>query len=362
MTIETSDHHANPLAIDGISFVEFCGESLAFYEKLFGGMGMTLVASSPERDMGVFRQEGICFVVNNRKSCYAHQFAQQHGPCLSGLAYRVADSGRAYELALAGGWTAHQMTPEQKTLPVPTLDGIGGSGLYFIQADQEEALLGEICGPLSAENADLGIGLYTVDHLTHNVFAGQRQKWVDLYVKSFNFTSVFELDATGTFSGMKTTAVISPCGQFRIAINEPTEAASQIQEFIDEMKGEGMQHIALSSHDLYDSIERISGAGIDFQETIGAYYDGLEDRLPGHGEDSDRLQRLGLLLDGHRLGPDENSQWGLLLQIFSKNLIGPVFFEFIQRKQNEGFGEGNAQALFESIERDQLRRGSVNIK
>jgi len=353
--------NSNPIGLNGISFVEFCGETPEFYADLFGKMGMVLVGRSAGNDKSLYQQGDIRFLVSHAEAQHSVLFAEAHGPCISGLGYRVKDVGQAFDWALRNGWTQHSMTDGQKAVSVPTLTGIGGSGLYLVQCDQEEKVFEQAFPTMYqlTEEAYRGASLHEVDHLTHNVRQGEREKWVNLYRDSFNFTVVFELDATGIFSGMQTTAVLSPCGKFRIAINEPTEAKSQIQEFIDEMKGEGIQHIALSSHDLYKSIAALRGAEIPFQEASSSYYDMLDDRLPGHGENTGWLRELGILLDGEPLEGD-NPKWGLLLQLFSKNLIGPVFFEFIQRKQNEGFGEGNAQALFESIERDQLQRGSVS--
>lgn len=347
----------NPAGINGISFVEYCGYDAEYYESLFGSMGMELAARSANGLTLLYRQGQISFIVNLDPNSFAATFAREHGPCISALGLRVADADTAIEVATSNGLSVHSMHEAERLFGAPVLTGIGGSGLYFVEDGKEAALFKSIFPDFDSDAEYTGIGFFEVDHLTHNVRPGQHDSWVHLYNDVFGFTTVFEMNVPGKRTAMKTTAIMSPCGRFRIAINEPTEPESQIQEFIEEMKGEGVQHIALASYNLYDSIESLRASSIPFQETPGTYYQGIDARLPRHGEDVPRLRKLGILLDGDRDAPD--AKWKLLLQIFSKNVVGPVFFEFIQRKDNDGFGEGNAKALFESIELDQIQRGVV---
>lgn len=351
----------NPARLDGIAFIEFCGATGAYYEELFRKVGMVPAGRSTAGDVSIYRQETICFVVNHRQDSFAANFAEAHGPCVSGLGFRTRDVPAASSIAMARGVAAHDMTRHQQTVGAPVLLGIGGTGLYLVEADREDHLLRDLAPDYEHQEPYEGIGLFEVDHLTHNVREGEHRKWVDFYGEAFGFTTVFEMEVPGKRTAMRTTALMSPCGRFRIAINEPTQPTSQIQEFIDEMKGEGVQHIALASHDLYNSVQHLRSTGLPFQQTPQTYYEMVDDRLPAHGEDLQRLADLGILLDGEKSrGVSDAGEWRLLLQIFSKNLVGPAFFEFIQRKGNDGFGEGNAKALFESIELEQMQRGVVD--
>ena len=351
----------NPARLDGIAFLEFCGATTAYYAELFNKLGMVAAGRSANGDLCIYRQDAICFVVNHREGSFAAKFAAAHGPCVSALGFRTRDAAAASSVARAHGLAFHDMSPRQKTVDAPVLLGIGGSGLYLVEADREDRLLGALAPGYEHRGPYEGIGLVEVDHLTHNVREGEHRKWVDFYGDVFGFRTVFEMEVPGKRTAMRTSALISPCGRFRIAINEPTQPTSQIQEFIDQMKGEGVQHIALASHDLYDSVRHLRDSDLPFQQTPQTYYEMVDERLPGHGEDLQRLADLGILLDGEKSGErSETGEWGLLMQIFSRNLVGPAFFEFIQRKGNDGFGEGNAKALFESIELEQMQRGVVD--
>ena len=341
----------NPLQLDGIAFIEFSGADHHFFRDLFDALQLKETARSSDGLVRYYRQADILFAVNSRPGSFAMRFANEHGPSISGLGFRVADPGSAFDSAVARGAESLEIGVGEKLLDVPVLKGIGGSALYLVGADET---LDDADGPVS------GAGFLDIDHLTHNVHRGQMARWEQFYRQVFGFSTVFEWDGQGAATGMQTVAVMSPCGRFRIAINEPTEQKSQIQEFIDLYRGEGVQHVALSSGDLYASLEALQGADIPFQAVPDTYYESIEARLPGHGEDVPRMKRLGILIDGDNAGTPDHPDWQLLLQIFSKNQIGPIFFEFIQRKGNAGFGEGNAKALFESIEREQIERGYVS--
>lgn len=349
----------NPAGTDGMVFVEFSAIDAAPIEALFRKLGFQQVARHATRNATMWRQGGIDLLLNGDPDSHGGRFAQVHGPCISAIAFRVADADAAAARALGMGAVAYAGDRGAPLAPGQVLEGIGGSLLYLIDEQAEGAIKGKVfhADGDSAIPSVAGAGFLAVDHLTHNVRPGQVEHWADFYGRIFNFREVFYLETKGTRTGFRTRAMKSPCNKICIPVNEPTDPQSQIQEYIDTYHGEGVQHVALLSQDLNASIEAISGAGIPAQSIPASYYAGLDARLLGHGQDTARLQRNGILLDGEQ--DDANGRWGLLLQVFSKNLLGPIFFEFIERRENEGFGEGNAKALFEAIERDQIERGVV---
>ena len=356
----------NPMGTDGFEFIEYAAPDPVAMGALFERMGFTAVARHRHKNVTLYRQGEINFILNAEPDSFAQRFARQHGPSICAIAFRVQDAKAAYERALslgAWGYAGHAGPGE---LNIPAIKGIGDSLIYFVDRwrGKNGAHPGDI-GNIGFYDVDfyplpgvpaadalnpVGHGLQLIDHLTHNVHRGRMAEWAGFYERLFNFREVRYFDFEGQQTGIKSKAMTSPCGKIRIPINEEgTEKAGQVQEYLDRYHGEGIQHIALSSSNLYDSVDALQMAGVKLLDTSETYYELLPKRIPGHGEDLEALKARNILVDG---APGE-----LLLQIFSENQLGPIFFEFIQRKGNEGFGEGNFKALFETIELDQVRRG-----
>jgi len=349
----------NPAGTNGLAFVEFSSRDTALFTDLFSRLGFNEEARHPTKHASLWKQAGITFLLNGEPDTHGGRFSALHGPCISRIAFRVADAQRAGRRALELGGAAYQ---NSEGLPVVTagvvLAGIGGSLLELLDPSAEAALLAQF-EPVRAVRAEKtgDAGFLEIDHLTHNVHPGHLEQWADFYRRVFNFREVFYMDARGSRTGMRTRAMKSPCNKICIPVNEPTEPQSQIQEFIDQYHGEGVQHIALRSGDLNRSMQILKPRPLPTHVVPEAYYAAIDKRLPGHGQNVEELRRNGILLDGNR--DPSTGTWELLLQVFSRNLFGPIFFEFIERRGNEGFGEGNAQALFEALERDQMERGVV---
>jgi len=346
----------NIAGTDGFEFVEFAHPDPAVLENLFTAMGYAEVARHKSRDISLYRQGDITYVLNRDQSGHAARFVAEHGPCAPAMAWRVVDAQHALHCALAHG--AVEYTGPGKSLDVPAVIGIGGSLLYFVDT------YGDAGSPYGAEYDWLGeidprpkgAGFFYLDHLTHNVQRGNMGTWYDFYAQAFNFREIRYFDIKGKQTGLFSRALTSPCGKIRIPINESADATSQIEEYLREYKGEGIQHIAVASGDLYASVDQIAANGIDFMPAPPAtYYAQSHRRVQGHTEPLDRMMRHGILIDGE--GVVDGGVTRILLQVFSKTVIGPIFFEFIQRKGDDGFGEGNFKALFESIEQDQIDRG-----
>ncbi|MFC7461779.1 4-hydroxyphenylpyruvate dioxygenase [Hydrogenophaga defluvii] len=356
----------NPMGTDGFEFIEYAAPDPVAMGALFERMGFTAVARHRHKNVTLYRQGEINFILNAEPDSFAQRFARQHGPSICAIAFRVQDAKAAYERALslgAWGYAGHAGPGE---LNIPAIKGIGDSLIYFVDRwrGKNGAKAGDI-GNIGFYDVDfyplpgvpaadalnpVGHGLQLIDHLTHNVHRGRMAEWAGFYERLFNFREVRYFDFEGQQTGIKSKAMTSPCGKIRIPINEEgTEKAGQVQEYLDRYHGEGIQHIALSSSNLYDSVDALQMAGVKLLDTSETYYELLPKRIPNHGEDLEALKARNILVDG---APGE-----LLLQIFSENQLGPIFFEFIQRKGNEGFGEGNFKALFETIELDQVRRG-----
>lgn len=351
----------NVAGTDGFEFVEFAHPDPAALERLFTAMGYVEVARHKRRDISLYRQGDITYVLNRDPDSHAARFVEAHGPCAPAMAWRCVDAQHALKCAVDYG--AEEYIGDDKTLDVPAVYGIGGSLLYFIET------YGEDGSPYQAEydwigEADPkpeGAGFYYLDHLTHNVMRGNMSTWYDFYAKAFNFREIRFFDIKGKQTGLFSRALTSPCGKIRIPINESADANSQIEEYLNEYKGEGIQHIAVASNDIYASVDRIAQAGISFMPPPPAtYYAMSHKRVPGHEEPIERMKRHGILIDGE--GVVDGGMTRILLQVFSKTVIGPIFFEFIQRKGDDGFGEGNFKALFESIEQDQIERGVLNAE
>lgn len=346
-----SNSSDNPLGTDGFEFVEYAAPEPQLLRSLFEQLGFVEAARHRTKDVTLHSQGDINFIINAEPDSFAQQFAKQHGPCVCAMAFRVKNAAEAYRLAVARGATAIENTPGPMELNIPTLAGIGGSRIYLVDRYGDSSIYDVDFVP-TGKHASFDAGLTYIDHLTHNVYRGHMNDWAQFYGKVFNFQQVRYFDIEGKKTGLSSRAMTSPCGKIRIPINESADDQSQIEEYLREYKGEGIQHIALGSDDIYQSVTALRRHQVRFQQTPDTYYQQLDQRVPEHAEDVAWMQKLNILLDG---GRDE----GLLLQIFTENVIGPVFFEIIQRKGNEGFGEGNFQALFESIEADQIQRGVI---
>ena len=346
-----ADLFENPLGTDGFEFVEFTSPEPQKLEALFRLLGFTPVAKHKSKDITRFKQGDITFLVNRETKGQAAEFRTVHGPSANAMAFRVKDAEAAYKEALDRG--AEAFTDGLWTDKLPAIKGIGGSALYLVDAYGNEDLYADDFKPTGEEDTG-GAGLEVLDHLTHNVLNGNMDTWAGFYERVFNFREIRYFDIKGQHTGLLSRAMTGPCGKLKIPLNESSDDQSQISEYLREYNGEGIQHIALTTPDIYKTVEQLRKAGVDFQGTPETYYELVDERVPGRGEDLARLKANNILVDGN---PETGD--GLLLQIFTTTNIGPIFFEIIQRKGNEGFGEGNFKALFESIELDQVRRGVI---
>jgi len=352
----------NPMGTDGFEFIEYAAPDPAAMAAVFERMGFTAIARHRHKNVTLFRQGEINFILNAEPDSFAQRFARQHGPSVCAIAFRVQDAARAYQRAAdLGAWGfANQAGPGE--LNIPAIKGVGDSLIYLVDRwrGKNGAKEGEIGNigfydvdfePLPGATLDPeGHGLLYIDHLTHNVHRGRMKEWAGFYERLFNFREIRYFDIEGQVTGVKSQAMTSPCGKIRIPINEEgNERPGQITEYLDKYHGEGIQHIAMGAKDLLRTVDRLRASGVKLLDTIDTYYELVDKRIPGHGENVAELKKRKILVDG-RAGE-------LLLQIFSENQLGPIFFEFIQRKGDEGFGEGNFKALFESMELDQMRRG-----
>lgn len=352
----------NPMGLCGFEFVEFASPKPQVLEPLFECMGFSLVARHRSKDVLLYRQGDINFIVNREPRSLAGYFASEHGPCACGLAFRVKDAHKAYARALDLGAQPIEIPTGPMELRLPAIKGIGGAPLYLIDRFEDGKSIYDIDFEFldGVETHPLGHGFSCIDHLTHNVYKGRMAFWGNFYEKIFNFREIRYFDIKGEYTGLTSRALTAPDGLIRIPLNEEAgRTGGQIEEFLMQFNGEGIQHIALLTDNLYASVDALQMAGVPLMSAPNdIYYDMLHERLPGHGEPVEALQARGILLDGSTAGGEKR----LLLQIFSQCLLGPVFFEFIERKDDQGFGEGNFKALFESIERDQLRRGAIQVE
>jgi len=354
-------HHApratisesNPAGTDGFEFVEFAHSEPEKLRELFARMGFEKVATHKTKAIELWQQGDITYVLNDEPGSHARTFVDEHGPCAPSMAWRVVDADHAFKHAVSKG--AEPYEGPGKTMDVPAIVGIGGSLLYFVDQYFDTS-------PYNTEFDWLhdahpgGVGFYYLDHLTHNVHKGNMDKWFQFYGNLFNFREIRFFDIQGKHSGLLSRALTSPCQRIRIPINEDRGDTGQIVEYLKRYKGEGIQHIAVGTEDIYASTDEIARRGIKYMPAPPAsYYEMSHDRVVGHDEPLDKLMKYGILIDGE--GVVDGGETRILLQIFSKTVIGPIFFEFIQRKGDDGFGEGNFKALFESIEQDQIERG-----
>ncbi len=344
----------NPIGTDGFEFVEYTAPDVAQLHVFFEQMGFRAVGRHRSKAVTLYRQGQVNFIVNAEPGSHGARFAREHGPSACAMAFRVKDAPAAYKKLIALGARPFQNQVGPMELNIPAIEGIGGSAIYLVDRYGEHSIYDVDFVPTDPTFGfeHEGAGLTYIDHVTHNVFRGNMDKWAGFYEQFFNFREIRYFDIEGKLTGLKSRAMTSPDGQIRIPINESSDEKSQIEEYLHLYKGEGIQHIALGTDNIYETVEALKTKGVAFQDTPETYYERLDNRIKGHGEDVDRLKRDRILMDG---APTEGQ--GLLLQIFTQNAIGPIFFEIIQRKGNEGFGEGNFRALFESIELDQIRRG-----
>ncbi|PTR10920.1 MULTISPECIES: 4-hydroxyphenylpyruvate dioxygenase [unclassified Novosphingobium] len=361
----STDLFENPLGLDGFEFIEFASADRGSLGPVFTAMGFTHIANHRSKDVELWRQGGINLIANYEKRSPAAYFAAEHGPSACGMGWRVRDAAKAYAAALERGAEPVDVKTGAMELRIPAIRGIGGSIIYLV-----DRYHGGQFGDLSIYDIDfvylpgvdrqpVGAGFHTIDHLTHNVYGGRMAHWASFYERVFGFREIRYFDIKGEYTGLTSRAMTAPDGKIRIPLNEESQkGGGQIEEFLRAYNGEGIQHIAFACDDLIAGWDTLKASGTPFMTPPPAtYYEMLEERLPGHGEPVDELQKRGILLDGSTVQGDPR----LLLQIFSETQIGPVFFEFIQRKKDEGFGEGNFTALFESMERDQLRRGVLKV-
>ncbi|MBI3675831.1 MAG: 4-hydroxyphenylpyruvate dioxygenase [Proteobacteria bacterium] len=344
----------NPIGTDGFEFVEYTAPDVDQLRKLFETMGFRAVARHRSKDVTLYRQGDVNFVVNAEPDSHGSRFAKAHGPSACAMAFRVKDAPAALKKLTALGAKPFHNHVGPMELNIPAIEGIGGSVIYLVDRYGPHSIYDVDFVPSDPAKGFVheGDGLTYIDHVTHNVFRGNMDQWAGFYERLFNFREIRYFDIEGKLTGLKSRAMTSPDGKIRIPINESSDDKSQIAEYLNDYKGEGIQHIALGTNNIYKVVESLKARHVAFQDTPETYYERLDNRIKGHGEDTERLKRDRILMDG---APTEEQ--GLLLQIFTQNAIGPIFFEIIQRKGNEGFGEGNFRALFESIEADQIKRG-----
>ncbi len=354
---------ANPMGTDGFEFVEYASTEPERLEALFAMLGFHPVARHRSKRVTLWRQGEVNFVVNAEPGSFAQRFAEAHGPSACAMGFRVVDAAHAYRRALSLGAKPAETRLGPMELNIPAIEGIGGSQLYFVDRYGARGSIWDVdfvwedeCDPKPED-----VGLFYIDHLTHNVRRGNMNVWAEWYQRLFNFREIRFFAIEGKLTGLLSRAMVSPCGRIRIPINESADDQSQIEEFLRQYHGEGIQHVAMGARDIFAAVARLRERGLAFMPSPpDTYYEKVDTRVPGHGIDVEQLRRLGILVDGE--GVVGGGQTRLLLQIFTTSVIGPIFFEIIERRGDEGFGEGNFRALFESIEEDQIRRGVLQPK
>ena len=344
----------NPMGTDGFEFVEYTAPDPQLLRTLFERLGFPVAARHRSKNVTLHSQGDVNFIINAEPASFAQAFARQHGPSACAMAFRVKDSAGAFSRAIELGAKPGPQSAGPMELNIPCIEGIGGSLIYLVDRYGGPTIYDVDFRPVAKPAGLESAGLTHIDHLTHNVMRGRMDHWSGFYEKLFNFREIRYFDIEGQQTGLFSRAMTSPCGKIRIPINESQDDKSQIEEYLREYHGEGIQHIALASSDIYKTVDVLRQHGVAFQDSPETYYEGVNARVPGHAESLEELRSRRILIDGNPAKGD-----GVLLQIFTQNVIGPIFFEIIQRKGNEGFGEGNFRALFESIERDQMRRGVI---
>jgi 4-hydroxyphenylpyruvate dioxygenase len=347
----------NPLGLDGFEFVEFTGPDPHALAALFTAMGFTHLADHRSKNVRRYAQGDINFLLNMDASGQVADFRAKHGPSANAMAFRVKDARLAFEEAVRRGAKPVTGPLGPMELNIPAIEGIGGSNLYLVDRyGAHEIYDVDFISVADAAKDDRSVGLHTLDHLTHNVNRGRMSYWADFYERIFDFRQIRYFDIEGQATGLFSKAMTAPDGKIRIPLNESQDENSQIEEFLKEYKGEGIQHLALATDDIFATVDALRANGIRFQDTPESYFDSIDQRVPGHDHDIEAMRKRRILIDG---APETGA--GILLQIFTANMVGPIFFEIIQRKGNQGFGEGNFKALFESLELDQIRRGVVKV-
>ena len=348
----------NPMGTDGFEFIEYAAPDPQALGALFERMGLAKVARHRAKDVTLYRQGDIHFVINAEPNSFTQSFARVHGPSICAIGFRVRDAAECYRSCMnRGAWGVEGKVGPME-LNIPSIKGVGDSLIYLVDRYGENGTIYDVdfvaVAGADLRRPDVQLALTRVDNLTHNVHRGRLAEWAEFYERLFNFREVRFFNIEGRHTGLKSKAMTSPCGKIKIPINESSDDQSQIQEYLDAYRGEGIQHVALSARDIYATVEKLRESGVAFLDTPDTYYEKVDERIGEHGEDVSRLERSRILIDG---APSRGE--GLLLQIFTEPVIGPIFFEIIQRKGNEGFGEGNFQALFESMEEDQIPRGTL---
>jgi 4-hydroxyphenylpyruvate dioxygenase len=358
-----TDLFDNPAGLDGFEFIEFSAPAPGLLEPVFETMGFVKVARHRSKQVELWRQGAINLITNYEPGSPAFYFAREHGPSACGMGFRVKNARQAYAHLLEQGAEPVRVQTGPMELSLPAIRGIGNAIIYLIDRYGEALSIYDIDFDFlpGVDRHPVGCGFQLIDHLTHNVYGGRMKYWADFYEKLFNFREIRFFDIKGEYTSLTSKALTAPDGKIRIPLNEEGDKGKgQIEEFLRAYNGEGIQHIALICDDLPACWDRLKARGVPFMTAPPAtYYAMLDGRLPGHGEPVDALKARGILLDGTTEGGEPR----LLLQIFAQPQIGPVFFEFIQRKGDykDGFGEGNFKALFESIERDQVERGVLKV-
>src|SRR5687768_17029104 len=343
----------NPLGLDGFEFVEFTSPEPEALARLFTAMGFTHMGNHRSKNVRHYAQGDINFILNMDRKGQVARFRDAHGPSANAMAFRVKDAKKALALAVERGATPVECPRGPGELDIPAIEGIGGSYLYLVDRYGAEQIYDVDFVPAEGATRDgNSAGLRTLDHLTHNVNRGRMDHWARFYERIFNFREIRYFDIEGQQTALVSRAMTAPDDKIRIPLNESQDEHSQIEEFLREYKGEGIQHIAMAADDIFATVDQLRDNGIRFQDSPDTYFDMIDERLPGHGHNVAEMRKRRILIDG---SPETGE--GLLLQIFTENMVGPIFFEIIQRKGNEGFGEGNFKALFESIELDQIPRG-----
>ncbi|WP_367606062.1 4-hydroxyphenylpyruvate dioxygenase [Legionella sp. W05-934-2] len=342
----------NPCFLDGFAFLEFSGPDVTFVQNQFQQMGFQKTAEHSHQPVSIYRQGHIQFLINDIDNCQASSHAKMHGAGACAMGFRVKDVEKAFSYAINHGAEAF-IDNKNNDHHLPAIKAIGGSVIYFVD-DHHQPFANDWMSLKGKTDTPFGFGLTTIDHLTHNVHQGNMEKWADFYQSIFNFEQIRFFDIKGQQTGLVSKAMGSPCGKIKIPLNESKDNQSQIEEFLHDYNGEGIQHIALSTENIVSTVQNLVEHGSHFLDVPDTYYEMISDRLPWYKKPVDALQALKILIDG-----EKDERHGLLLQIFTENVFGPVFFEIIERQGNEGFGEGNFQALFEAIERDQIRRGTL---
>ena len=353
--LQAQDGVENFMGLDGFEFVEFTGPNPEAMAKLFEALGFTHVSTHRSKNVRRYVQGDINFLLNFEPEGQVAEFRAHRGPSANALAFRVKDAAQAFEEAVKRGAEPVSGKLGPMELNIPAIRGIGGANLYLVDRyGAAEIYDVDFVAVPGAKRDDRAVGLHTLDHLTHNVGRGQMATWADYYSRIFGFREIRYFDIKGKSTGLFSKAMTAPDNKIRIPLNESQDENSQIEEFLRAYNGEGIQHIALATDNIFQTVDALKANGIAFQDSPDTYFDLIDKRLPGHGHDVEEMRKRRILIDG---APETGG--GLLLQIFTENMIGPIFFEIIQRKGNEGFGEGNFQALFESLELDQVRRGVI---